>query len=115
MIEKRKTISEVILPEGYDGKILLVLVQREGFKDRVVLRSDDVWHRDILRNTETEIRNLGFHNARCQELGGAHLRFEANGSITIYGTSQQYGACDKAYAAKLVKKHYPGRKLRIER
>ena len=114
MIEKRKTIAEVILPEGYDGKILLVLIQGDGLKDRVVLRSGDVWHRDILRKTETEIRSLGFHNAKCLELGGAHLRFEANGFITIYGTSQQYGACDKTFAAKLVKNQYPDRKVRIE-
>ncbi len=102
------------MPEGYDGKILLILLNGDGYKDRVVLRSGDAWHRDILRNTENEIRALGLHSVKCQELGGAHLRFEANGSITIYGTSQQYGVCDKAYAATLVKKKFPNRKVEIE-
>jgi hypothetical protein len=112
--KESKAIPDVILPEGYDGKILLVLIQGDGFKNRIVLRSGDLWHRDILRNTETEIRNLGFHHLRCRELGGAHLRFEPNGSITIYGTSQQYGACDKIYAVKLVKKKYPDYKVQME-
>ena len=114
MTEKRKPISEVLLPEGYNGKILLVLLRGGGFKDKIVLRSGDVWHRDILRNTETELNDLGYPNIRCHELGGAHLRFETNGAITIYGTSQQYGACDKTYAAKLVKKKYPDREVKIE-
>lgn len=113
--DMHKTIAEVILPEGYDGKILLIRVAGDDFKDRTILRSGDVWHRDILRNAEAEMRNLGFHNVKCHELGGAHLRFEPNGSITIHGTSQQYGACDKTYAAELVKKKYPGRKVHINR
>jgi hypothetical protein len=106
-------ISRVILPEGYRGKILLISVSGDGIDKMVILRSGDSWHREILRNTETEINNLGFRNIRVHQLGGAHLRFESDGSIIIHGTSQQYGTCDKETAAKLVRKAFPGRKVGV--
>ena len=59
-----KPISPVILPEGYKGKILLVSVSGNGIEEMVILRSGDLWHREILRNTEKEIRDLGYSNAR---------------------------------------------------
>lgn len=105
--EVREKIPAVILPEGYCGKILLMSISGAGIKDRVILRSGDLWHREILRTTEQEIRNLGFDACRVNELGGAHLRFETDGSIIIHGTSQQYGACDQEYAAMLVRHEYP--------
>jgi len=49
-------IPPVILPEGYNGKILLVSVSGTMILKTVVLRSGDLWHREILRNTENEIR-----------------------------------------------------------
>ncbi len=113
-IEPDRQIIPVILPEGYNGKILLVSVSGEGIKKTVLLRSGDLWHREILRNTETEIKNLGFDDARVHELGGALLRFEADGDITIYGASQEFGACDKDYAAQLVREAFPGRTVRIK-
>ena len=79
----------------------------------IILRSGDLWHREILRNTEAEIRNLGFRNARVEELGGAHLKFNPGGTIIIHGISRQYGACDKDYAAKLVKDEFPGRRVDV--
>jgi len=111
--EAGQKIPQVILPEGYNGKILLVSVSGDGIEDMVILRSGDIWHREILRNTETEIRNLGYHNARVYELGGAHLRFDPDGAIVIHGTSQQYGACDKEHAAKLVRDEFPGRRVEV--
>jgi hypothetical protein len=108
-----KQIPKIILPEGYTGKILLVLVSGAGIEDKIILRSGDLWHREILRNTEAEIRSLGFHNAQVYELGGAHLRFETDGTIVIYGNSQQYGACDKEYAATLVRDTFPGRRVDV--
>ena len=104
-----KAIPPVILPEGYNGKILLVSVSGDGIESSVILRSGDLWHREILRNTEKEIRDLGFKNARVHELGGAHLRFEPDGTIVIHGFSHQYGACDKEYAARLVRAAFRGR------
>ena len=108
-----RRIPMVILPEGYAGKILLVSISGDGIEDRIVLRSGDLWHREILRNTEAEIRNLGFHSARVYELGGAHLRFEPDGTILLHGASEQYGACDKEYAARLVREKYADRQVRV--
>ena len=109
----KKRIPEIILPEGYDGKILLVSVSGEGIEKSVVLRSGDLWHREILRNTETEIKDLGVENAQVHELGGASVRFEPDGTVTIYGASQEFGACDKEYAANIIKKKFRGRRIHI--
>jgi hypothetical protein len=105
-----KLIPTVVLPEGYCGKILLVSVV-VGTERLVILRSGDLWHREILRNTEAEILALGLSGARIDELGGAHLRFEADGSILIWGGSDAYGACDHEYAAALLKSVWPERKI----
>jgi hypothetical protein len=105
-----KTIPAVILPEGYCGKILLAAVAI-GSERLVVLRSGDLWHREILRNTEAEIRRLGLPEARVDELGGAHLRFEADGSILLWGESEDFGACDLAYAASLIREVWPDRRI----
>ncbi|MFC1577718.1 NAD(P)-dependent oxidoreductase [Thermodesulfobacteriota bacterium] len=105
-IEPDSQISPVILPEGYNGKILLVSVSGDGINKTVLLRSGDLWHREILRNTETEIKSLGFENALVHELGGALVRFEPDGAITIYGASQEFGACDKGFAAEMVRKEF---------
>jgi len=111
--EAGKKIPMVILPEGYNGKILLVSIAGVGTEKMVILRYGDLWHREILRNTDAEIRNLGFRNARLQELGGAHLRFEPDGTIIIHGTSQQFGACDKKHAAELLRNKFPGRRVDV--
>ena len=112
-VEPGSRICPVILPEGYNGKILLVSVRADGIEKTVLLRSGDLWHREILRNTEVEIKNLGFENVQLHELGGAHVRSEPDGTITIYGTSQQYGACDKEYAAELVRDMFPKRRVEV--
>jgi len=107
-------IRPVILPEGYIGKILMVSISGDGLENLVVLRSGDLWHREILRNTQQEIRSLGFGHALIHELGGAHVRFETDGTIVIHGSSQQYGACDKQYAADLVRTAFAGRRVVVE-
>jgi hypothetical protein len=109
-----RTIPAVILPEGYQGKILLVSISGDDIDKMVVLRSGDLWHREILRNTEKEVRNLGIGNPQVHQLGGAHLRFEPDEAILIYGSSLQYGVCDKEYAAKLVQKAFPLKSVRIQ-
>ena len=100
-------IPAVILPDGYRGKILLVLIA-VGEESLVVLRSGDLWHREILRNTQAEVCGLGLKDAQVHELGGAFLFFEADGSIRIGGGSDEFGACDLDYAAALVKAAHPG-------
>jgi D-3-phosphoglycerate dehydrogenase len=109
----KRLIPEIILPAGYHGKILLVSVSGEGIKKSILLRSGDLWHREILRNTEAEIKNLGLETALVHELGGALVRFEPDGIITIYGASQEFGACDKEYAAEIIKKNFRDRTIKI--
>jgi len=102
-------IPAAILPDGYAGKILLVTVGGEGVKDTVVLRSGDIWHCEILRATEVEIRKYGIKASRVNEAGGAWVRFDSDGTILIYGNSEEYGACDKIFAAGLLRRLYPER------
>ena len=111
--ETNLLIPPVILPEGYNGKILLVSVSSAEIDKTVVLRSGDVWHREILRNTENEIRSYGITDAQVHQLGGALVRFEPDGTIIIYGRSQEFGACDKAYAAELVRDLFPERRVLV--
>jgi hypothetical protein len=108
-----KRIPETILPEGYNGKILLVSIGGAGMEDRIVLRSGDDWHREILRNTKAEIQGYGIDTARVHELGGACVKFNENGNIVIYGISDEFGACDKTVAAEFLRRLYPERTVRI--
>lgn len=109
-----RMIAEVELPEGYDGKILLLVLNGGGFSARVCLRSGDDWHREILRNTLAEMKDLGFIHTRVDPLGGACARFEPDGGIVIWGTSDEYGCCDKQEAARMIARAFPGRPVRIE-
>ena len=106
-------IPPVVIPEGYNGKILLVSVAGPAIGKIIILRSGDLWHREILRNTETEIRNLGIVDAQVHELGGALLRFNPDGTIVIFGASQEFGACDKEYAAEMVRQEFPERRVTV--
>ncbi|OQY10715.1 MAG: hypothetical protein B6I30_08275 [Desulfobacteraceae bacterium 4572_187] len=104
-------IIETDLSEGYNGKILMVAIMGGGVGKIVCLRSGDLWHREILKNTQKEIKDLGFTESAVYELGGASVRFEPNGDILIHGTSDDYGSCDKNLAAELIKKKFPGNKI----
>jgi hypothetical protein len=111
--EMERLLPEVILPEGYNGKILLVSVSGEGIDKTILLRSGDLWHREILRNTAAEIKTLGYETAQVHELGGALVRFEPDGTLTIYGASEEFGACDKEYATEIIKKKFRDRAIKI--
>jgi hypothetical protein len=100
-------IPAVVLPDGYRGKILLVLIS-VGEESLVALRSGDLWHREILRNTQAEVSRLGLKDAQVNELGGASLFFEVDGSIRVWGGSDEFGACDLDCAAALVRAARPG-------
>ena len=108
-----KLVEDIILPEGYNGKILLVMFKGGILDGRICLRSGDMWHREILRNTENEIKELGFSKSVVYELGGAHVRFEKNNDIVIFGTSDDFGSCDKVYASKLIQKIFKDRNITI--
>ena len=106
-----KIIKKTILPEGYSGKILMVAIMGGVINRLVCLRSGDLWHREILKNTENEIRDLGFNKSCVYALGGAYVRFETNNDIAIYGTSDDFGSCDKVYASMLIKTSFKDRKV----
>jgi hypothetical protein len=107
-------VAETELPEGYVGKILVVLLTGGGFDDTVCLRSGDARHREILHNTRAEIADLGFPDAQAHPLGGAHAGFDSDGSVVIWGTSDEFGCCDKDLAARLIARAYPKKTVRIE-
>jgi hypothetical protein len=106
-------IIETDLTEGYNGKILMVVIMGGGIDKTVCLRSGDLWHREILRNTQKEIKDIGLIQSTVHELGGASVTFESNGDILIHGTSDDYGSCDKNLAARLIKNKFPGSKIII--
>jgi len=80
----------------------------------VCLRSGDGWHREILNNARGELRDLGFPSAEAYHLGGAYAGFDADGRIVIWGTSDEFGCCDKDLAAEMIARAYPGRTVVIE-
>ncbi|MBW2660040.1 MAG: hypothetical protein JRC87_10700 [Deltaproteobacteria bacterium] len=106
-----KLIRRVALPEGYNGKILLVSVSVRQAWEMTCLRSGDDWHYEILKATEEEICALGFPQADVCPVGGAWVGFRPGGVIVIYGSSDGFGECDKDLAAKLIKKAFPEWKI----
>ena len=112
-LDPEKLIPPVILPEGYNGKILLMSVSGRFIKGLICLRSGGDWHREILTDTQEEIQDLGFESGLVDPVGGAFVRFEDNGSIEIYGISDEFGGCDKQSAAELIRQAFPGRKIVI--
>ena len=93
---------------------MLVSVGGDAIKDTIILRSGDIWHSEILHATEVEIKKYGIKAARVHEAGGAWVRFNKEGTIFIYGYSEEFGACDKNFAAGLLRQLFPERSICIE-
>jgi hypothetical protein len=107
-------IPSAIISDGYKGKILLVSVSGDGMKDTIILRAGDIWHSEILHATEVEVKKYGIKAARVHEAGGAWVRFDNDNTIFIYGNSDEFGACDKNFAAGLLRQLYPEKTVCIE-
>ncbi len=107
-------IPATLLPLGYNGKILLLSINADGIDETIILRCGDLWHSEILRATENEIKGYGLKFPIIDELGGAWVKFDYEGNILIFGTSEEYGSCDKNCAADLLRQLYPDRLVRIE-
>ena len=105
-------IPRVALPEGYCGKILLAYVNGKKIQGGTYLRSGDDWHREILRRFDEELEDYGFENYCITPLGGAYAEFEQDDTITLSGSSDDFGRCDMQKAVELIKEAYPGRKVR---
>ena len=88
-------------------------VSEKSIKGLICLRSEGDWHREILTDTREEIQDLGFESALVDPVGGAFVRFEDNGSIEVYGISDEFGGCDKQLATELIRQAFPGRKIVI--
>lgn len=109
----KKLIRPIDLPEDYQGKILLVRLSG-GMADGVIcLRSGDDWHREILGNVREEIQDLGFENARVEPIGGAWVGMEQDGTIIIFGSSDDFGTLDKKMAANLIADAFPKKHIVI--
>lgn len=113
--DPEKLIPLVDLPEGYRGKILLLSFSGGVIDGMVCLRSGDEWHREILKNTEEEIQDLGFVNSSVNPAGGAFVQFKDNGNIIVWGTSDDFGVCDKEFVTELIGNAYPGRIILIRK
>ena len=108
-----RLLPPVRLPDGYAGKVLLVSLSGGAADGRVCLRGGDDWHREILADVRQEVTDLGLSRARVDEMGGCWLRFEVDGSISLWGRSDEFGDCDKVLAADLVRSAYPDRPVRV--
>ena len=112
---RRAVLPVVSISPGYRGKILLVAMSGGLLDDLVFVRSNDLYHRDILANTQMEISDLGLRSTTVHPLGGAYLRDgSADGRVAIWGGSDEFGACDKNFLAELLIPFYPGRTVVIE-
>lgn len=112
--EPGRLIPVIVLPEGYQGKILLVSVSDDGFQPLVCLRSGDIWHREILQDAREEIIDAGFHDAVVDPLGGARVRLNRQADIIVCGGSDEFGACDKHLAAQLIQDAFPRKCVIVE-
>jgi len=107
-------IPKVLMTEAYCGKILLVSISGGVIDEMICLRSNDLHHRDILRNAELALRDIGLHGSRARELGGAYVSNEIDGHTCIRGGSDEFGACDKNLAAVLIMSMYPNKTIFIQ-
>lgn len=112
-LDPQKLVPSVDLPAGYHGKILLAAVSGGMADGLLCLRSGDDWHHEILRSTQEEIRDLGFDHAIVVPAGGASVRFDPEGDIVVYGSSDAFGTCDKQIAAGLIRKAFPQNTISI--
>ncbi len=114
-LDPMRLIPSVDFKEGYCGKILLISVSGGAAGGINCLRSGDLWHNEILRRAEEEIKDLGFENAVVEPAGGASVRFVAQDTLQIYGTSDSFGECDKTVASDLIGRRFPGKRILIEK
>ncbi len=112
--QPEKIIQTLDFNEGYCGKILMVQISGGVFDNFVCLRSGDLWHREILKNTQNEFKQLGFLSSSVYEMGGAHITFHESLSLTIWGTSEDFGSCDKYLTSRLIGRKFPNYKIYLE-
>lgn len=110
----QEDIPQVVIPEGYGGKIVLA-----DFRGKTYVRGDREQsgngHERILNQFNEELRLYGFNadlDKHSGAKGGAHLSFDReNGNITIYDSSVDLGECDKEEAKQLISSLYQDREI----
>ena len=111
-------VPQVVLPEGYRGKF--VVAEFGGKEYFRVERNGDgsmTTHEIILGQFSEELQLYGFNadlRKHSDGVGGAHLNFNKDGSIEIYGSSDGLGACDKEKAKELISSLYQDREVVIK-
>jgi len=104
-------IPPVELPEGYCGKIMLLFMQGDCIAARTCLRSGDDWHREILRSFKDEVRDYGFETFQISPRGGAFAEFPPDGSIVLFGASEEFGRCPREDAIQLIQAAFPDKRV----
>jgi len=109
----QEDIPQVVIPEGYQGKIILV-----EFRGKTYFRGDreqgEAGHEKILGQFNEELRLYGFNAdlyKHSDTKGGAYLSFGKDGSILISDSSYDLGECDKEEAKELVLSLYKDREI----
>jgi len=102
-------LPTAVLPEGYCGKIMLVLVKGDCISERTCLRSGDDWHREIVRSFEEEVHDYGFEKFIISPQGGAFAEFQLDGTIALSGSSEEFGRCRREDAIQLIQTAFPDR------
>ncbi len=95
-----RVLAPVVLPDPYHGKFMLMRLSGS-WSQIVLLRGGDEWHREILKATESELRDLGFADPMPRAAGGGWVSIDG-ASFELWGTSEEYGECDKSIAAALL-------------
>ncbi len=112
--QPRRLIRDVELALDYDGKILLMKLAGGLPDGKLCLRGGDEWHREILRNTAAEMRDLGFAGVAVLPLGGGSLRMTNRRCLRLWGTSDEFGRCDMTLATRLLRRVFPQADIRVE-
>ncbi len=112
--QPRKMIRDVELAPDYAGKFMLVRLAGGLPDGKLCLRGGDEWHREILRNTVAEIRDLGFSGVEALALGGGFVQREHRQRLRLWGASDEFGRCDMDLAVRLLRDAFPQTDIRIE-
>lgn len=102
-----EVMPAVDLLEGYSGKFMLLRIMVGAGKPRLIIRSGEAWHREIVANTNDELHNAGFDQVALEQLGGDWVQANKP-NLKLWGSSDDYGMCDKHQAGAIMQTAFPG-------
>lgn len=81
-------------------------------------RLESAW--DMIKKNDISLDDLdyqetfkGFDKSQVTPMGGAWVQFDPEGTNQIYGSSDEFGGCDKNIAAGLIEGAFPDQKIYI--